>query len=364
MVNTSLITQQAVAYWIDLGFVQGLNKNPDLWRIPIAMQSLFAIFSSAGLLFLPDTPRWYYARGRTTEGDDVLARLHALPMDHERVQAVKHEVLASLEEEGNAKFTISLLFWDTSDFQVGRRLRTSFLILFVQQFLGINMMVYFATTIFSRLGYSLLLSSILAAVMNTVFALACFPPIWCIEKLGRRAMMLWTALGCGICMLIYIIMTTLDHQTVATNWVAVAAVLVYVIIFGFGWLGPPWIYGPEIAPLRYRHVAGGLAACGEWFSTWIIVFGGGTGINAVGPKIFIWPLICCFLAAAYVYIYCPETTGRTLEEIDYLFAKPEIKARLDAQGLGRQPSTVGKERMQAEYHETTSEHGNGEKMGV
>lgn len=52
-----------------------------------------------------------------------------------------------------------------------------------------------------------------------------------------------------------------------------------------------------------------------------MVFGGGTGIAAVGPKIFIWPLVCCFLAAAYVWYYCPETTGRTLEEIDVLFAK-------------------------------------------
>lgn len=52
-----------------------------------------------------------------------------------------------------------------------------------------------------------------------------------------------------------------------------------------------------------------------------MVFGGGTGIAAVGPKIFIWPLVCCFLAAAYVWFYCPETTGRTLEEIDVLFAK-------------------------------------------
>ena len=53
-----------------------------------------------------------------------------------------------------------------------------------------------------------------------------------------------------------------------------------------------------------------------------MVFGGGTGISAVGPKIFIWSLICCFLAAAYVWYYCPETTGRSLEEIDVLFAKP------------------------------------------
>lgn len=61
-----------------------------------------------------------------------------------------------------------------------------------------------------------------------------------------------------------------------------------------------------------------------------MVFGGGSGLSAVGPIIFIWPLVCCFLSAAYVWYYCPETTGRTLEEIDVLFAKsPEVRARLE-----------------------------------
>jgi hypothetical protein len=84
-------------------------------------------------------------------------------------------------------------------------------------------------------------------------------------------------------------------------------VVLYEVIFAFGWLGTCWVYGPEIAPLKYRHVAGSLGAAGEWFSTFVMVFGGGTGINAVGPKIFIWPLLCCFLAAAYVYFLCPES---------------------------------------------------------
>lgn len=166
-------------------------------------------------------------------------------------------------------------------------------------------------------------------------------------------------------MLVYIIVTTLpaDKQTTATNWVAVAFIILYEIVFAFGWLGTCWIYGPEIAPLKYRHVAGSLGAAGEWFSTWIMVFGGGTGINAVGPKIFIWPLLCCFLAAAYVYYLCPESkypsqaprlierlqhmlmasfclaTGKTLEELDILFARtPEVRERLEQQKHDRRNS--------------------------
>lgn len=67
-----------------------------------------------------------------------------------------------------------------------------------------------------------------------------------------------------------------------------------------------------------------------------MVFGGGTGLSAVGPIIFIWPLVCCFLSAAYVWYYCPETTGRTLEEIDVLFARtPEVRERLEAETTRR-----------------------------
>ncbi|KAK5701919.1 hypothetical protein LTR97_004737 [Elasticomyces elasticus] len=333
-----LITGVALAYWVDLGFVQGLDSHPWLWRIPLAMQSCFAIFSAGLLAFLPDTPRWYYARGRLDEGDKVLARLYALPVEHESVQMVREEVLASLQEESHTEdqFKWWQLFWDNSDLQFGRRLRTSFLILWAQQFLGINMLVYFSTQIFSNLGYSLQLSGILAGVLNTVFALASYPPIWLIERIGRRALMFWGALGCGACMLIYVVLTTLpaSKMTAGTNWAAVVFIILYEVVFGIGWLGTCWVYGPEIAPLKYRHVAGGLGAAGEWFSTWVMVFGGGTGINAVGVPIFIWPLLCCFLAAAYVWFCCPETTGKTLEEIDVLFARGAAKERLEAGVIG------------------------------
>jgi len=124
-----LITGVALAYWVDLGFVQGLDEHPWMWRIPLALQSCFAIFSACLLFFLPDTPRWYYARGREAEGDSVLARLHGLPVEHEAVQLVRHEIVSQIKEEANEeKFNWWLLLWDNTELQFGRRLRTSFLI--------------------------------------------------------------------------------------------------------------------------------------------------------------------------------------------------------------------------------------------
>ncbi|KAK3613622.1 hypothetical protein LTR56_027773 [Elasticomyces elasticus] len=173
-------------------------------------------------------------------------------------------------------------------------------------------------------------------VLNTVFALASYPPIWLIERIGRRVLMFCGALGCGACMLIYVVLTTLpaSKMTAGPNRAAVVFIILYKVVFGIGWLGTCWIYGPEIAPLKYRHVAGGRGAAGERFSTWVMVFGGGTGINTVGAPIFIWPLLCCFLAAAYVWFCRPETTGKTLEEIDVLFARGAAKERLEAGAIG------------------------------
>lgn len=109
-----------------------------LQRFPIGFQAFFAIVSLAGMLVLPDTPRWYYARHRVEEGDRVLQRLHNLPIEHEDVQLMKREILHSihLEENNENHLSISSLFWDKTQLQVGRRIRISFLILSIQQMMG------------------------------------------------------------------------------------------------------------------------------------------------------------------------------------------------------------------------------------
>lgn len=131
-----LIFGIAVAYWIDYGFVQ-LNSQIS-WRFPIAFQSFFAILSLLGMLLLPDTPRWYYAKGRLAEGDSVLARLHDLPLDHAHVQQQRGEIMTSieLEELEENKLSIKTLLWDKTELRVGLRIRISFMILSLQQMMG------------------------------------------------------------------------------------------------------------------------------------------------------------------------------------------------------------------------------------
>lgn len=90
------------------------------------------------MLFLPDTPRWYYAKGYEMEGDRTLCQIFDAEIDDERVQNMKNSIQTSIafESQDERGFNFLDLVWDRSDLRVGRRIRISFLILAIQQMMG------------------------------------------------------------------------------------------------------------------------------------------------------------------------------------------------------------------------------------
>jgi MFS family permease len=87
--------------------------------------------------------------------------------------------------------------------------------------------------------------------MNTGFALGTYPLPWTIERVGRRGVMIWSAVVLTVCMLVFVIMIGLPNPTLAMQWTAVASVIVYNFVFGYGWIGVPWLYGPEVSLSPY-----------------------------------------------------------------------------------------------------------------
>lgn len=77
----------------------------------------------------------------------------------------------------------------------------------------------------------------------------------------------------------------------------------------------PWVYVPEIAPLRVRHIGTSMGTFTQWFVTFIVVKFGPQGITEAGWKFYL--LFCVFnvLAIVFVYFCVKETQGKTLEEV-------------------------------------------------
>lgn len=57
---------------------------------------------------------------------------------------------------------------------------------------------------------------------------------------------MYSAAGLTVCMIVFVAMIGVSDPTLATQWTAVAAVFVYNFLFGYGWIGVCWLYGPEV----------------------------------------------------------------------------------------------------------------------
>ncbi|KAK5000582.1 hypothetical protein LTR66_000601 [Elasticomyces elasticus] len=187
-----LIWGVAFAYWVDLGMIQ-VNHGPYVqvpWRFPISLMSFFTLISFIIMLVLPDTPRWYYARGRIEDGDRVLSMLYAKPIEDFEVQHTRAEILQTLQlEEDEGRIQLSDWIWDRSPIQSARRIKTSFMLLALHQFMGINIVVYYSTVILGQTGLSPLIASTIAGVANTIFFLGTVATYFTIERWGRRSLL-------------------------------------------------------------------------------------------------------------------------------------------------------------------------------
>ncbi|KAJ5778110.1 hypothetical protein N7520_001356 [Penicillium odoratum] len=339
---SSLVFGVAFSYWVTFGFTRMSNQVS--WRIPVAIQSILAILSGITMIFLPDTPRWYYARDRIDEGDQTLARIYGVHRtgmnnsnDFEEIRVIKASIMENfeVEEEPRNRLTLLSLIWDNTPLRVGRRVRISFIILAIQQSMGINILIYYMTQIFEEVGLTNFMASLLAAIGLTI---QWFGSIFCvmtIERFGRRQIMLISSAIETSCMLIFVVLNLIKNKTIATQWTAVAIMFPYLFVYGWGWVGCPWLYGPEIAPLRYRHIGSAAGILGVFVFTFLTVFAGGIGLETVGARIWIWPLVFNVVAFLFVYFMCPDPTNKTLEEVDALFAKDE--AVLDRLNHGNHP---------------------------
>lgn len=106
----------------------------------------------------------------------------------------------------------------------------------------------YSTIIFSQNGLSSNTSAILGAVLNTLFWIGTICAIPLIDRVGRRGLMLYTAIVCTILMAVFASLLSIPNPTNTTNWVASALIIVYLGVFGLGWIGK-WTIPARLQPL-------------------------------------------------------------------------------------------------------------------
>lgn len=187
------------------------NENGDAsaFRIPIGIQFLWGFILGGGLLFLPDSPRFFVKRGRVEKARSALARVRGQPPDSEYVEAELAEIIANEEYERSLTPAGSWVNgWTNcfrgSLFKSNSNLRKTILgtsLQMMQQWTGVNFIFYYSTPFLASTGAiaDVFLISLIFTLINV-----CSTPLsfWGVERIGRRPLLLWGALGMLICQFI------------------------------------------------------------------------------------------------------------------------------------------------------------------
>lgn len=289
-----------LGYLVNLAFAEGGD-----WRLMLGLTAVPGAALLAGMLALPESPRWLALQGRDAAARDTFARIHRRPWPEAEVAQVR-----AAAGEGGARWAELL----------GPRVLPVMVIaagLFLFTNLsGIDIILYYSPTIFAAVGFTGTLGPILATVgIGAVNVAATIVAMWLVDRAGRRPLLLGGLVPMAVAMAAMV--PALASDDPVWHGIAVAALAVFIIAFAVS-LGPlPYVVMAEVFPARVRSLGMAIAAAMAWGVNALISVAflplatiiGMSGVFAIFAAI-------CVAAFLFVYFLVPETRGRSLEQIE------------------------------------------------
>ncbi|NUR22110.1 sugar porter family MFS transporter [Frateuria sp.] len=278
------------------------------WRWMLGVIAIPGALFLLGVLMLPDSPRWLMMRGRRDEALGVLQRLRG-------DSAIVEREAADIEEQLKTPQRGWHLFLENRNFR--RSVGLGVLLQLMQQFTGMNVVMYYAPRIFQAMGYDTAAQMWFTALVGLTNVLATFIAIALIDRWGRKPI-LYTgfavmAAGLGV-------VGAMMNGGIATHagqLFTVAMLLMFIIGFAMS-AGPlVWTLCSEIQPLKGRDFGIGCSTFTNWIANMVVGATFLTLLNGIGNAHTFWlyaALNLVFIGLTFWLI--PETKGITLEQIE------------------------------------------------
>jgi MFS transporter, SP family, galactose:H+ symporter len=277
------------------------------WRWMFGLAAIPALVLLIGLMFVPESPRWYMSRSLRDKAHEVLTRIHRPDVAESELADIETSLR---QQQGGWTELLSA------------RLRPALIIgiglAIFQQFTGINTVIYYAPTIFQFAGLQSHSAAILAtAGVGIVNVLLTILAVRLLDSVGRRPLLLYGLVGMILSLGVLgfaFISPNLSH---ALAWISVVCVMLYVASFAIG-LGPVfWLMISEIYPLKIRGRAMAIATVANWGSNLVVALTFLSLLRSFGrPWTFWLYALVGVIAWIFVYRLVPETKGKTLEQIE------------------------------------------------
>ncbi|KAL4252611.1 major facilitator superfamily protein [Abortiporus biennis] len=245
----------------DKPHIKGLN-----WRLMLASAGVPALIIMSQVFFCPESPRWLMSKGRYDKAYQSLLRLRHSPVQAARDLYYIHTLLEVEKEITSGRNVFLELFTVPRN---RRAALASVIVMFLQQFCGVNVIAYYSSNIFSQANFNdiqALLASFGFGLINWLFA---FPAVYTIDTFGRRNLLLTTF----PLMAIFLLMTGFAFWIPEGNG-RLAVVALGIYLFGMAYSpgeGPvPFTYSAEAYPLYVRDVGMSLSTATLWFFNFVV----------------------------------------------------------------------------------------------
>lgn len=330
-----------VAYWLDFGLY--FIDSSIAWRLPVAVQIVFALLVMLLLIGLPESPSWLIGRGRLDEAKVVLTKLYATSPDDPHVEELYAAQLSDAKRAGaDFKYRDLLTRGRTAYFD---RMVIGMSTQFFQQYGGCNAAIYYSTILFKYMDLSETISMMMGGFFAVVYAAFTIPSFFLVEWLGRRRLFLLGATGQTISFLIT--MSCLTRPSKNNYKGGAVGLYLFIAFFGMSILEMPWVYVPEIQPMRTRTAAAAICTCTNWLANFSVVMFTPTFVNKTGWGAYLFFACMNAIWIPLIYLFYPETAGRRFEEMDIIFAR--------AHDEGRFPFRVAKTMPHLNFEEIAAE---------
>ena len=278
------------------------------WRFMFLSGVIPALLFLVLLFFVPESPRWLAMKNRNKEALAILSRIGGA----EHAASEMKEIEVSVVEEKGSMFSYG-----------GLIIVIGILLSVFQQFVGINVVLYYAPEIFKNMGSgtdTALMQTILVGIINLAFTVLA---IYTVDRFGRKPLMIIGALGMGIAMLC--LGTTFYIQNVGIS--SLLCMLAYIAFFAMSWGPVTWVLLSEIFPNKIRWVMS-IAVAAQWIANLVVswtfpVMDKSSALNNAFHHGFAYWIYGAMglLAAFFVWKFVPETKGKSLEEMSKLWKK-------------------------------------------
>lgn len=289
----------------------------EAWRWMFLVCAIPAVVYGALALRMPESPRYLAARGDDADARRVLASVLGPNEDVDDRLAQIHNSIRQDEENAHAatlrgpRLGLRPIVW------------VGILLSVFQQFVGINVIFYYSTTLWQAVGFAESQAFTVSTITAVTNVLVTFIAIALIDKVGRKPLLLIGSVGMAVTLGLMAVAFTQstgsgDSLRLTGSWgvIALVSANLFVVFFGATWGPLVWVLLGEMFPNRIRAAALGVAAAAQWLANFTITLTFPPLLSAFGAAIP-YLIYALFAALSFVFVLTSvrETKGRELEDM-------------------------------------------------